>query len=114
MYCFKWDGMWINTEYLKDITHPQKSSLEYTVTRLVGQDKALRKEAMRIITTKNVTLIRPLGKWTRTGYTKQIALLLPKTGLLYVKEETGWRIYIYQISVRSERWYTTYRPQVQV
>ena len=52
MYCFKWDGMWINTEYLKDITHPQKSSLEYTVTRLVGQDKALRKEATKTITTK--------------------------------------------------------------
>ena len=61
---------------------PTKSYLEWTITRLGSQEKALWKEAMMTITSQNCTLIQPLGKWTRTGHIQQIALLAPETGLL--------------------------------
>ena len=56
---------------------------------------------MRTITSQNRTFIQSLGKCKITGHIQQIALLLPETGLFYVKETTGWAIYTSQISVRS-------------
>ena len=42
----------IKTEYPKATKHPPKIALEWTVTRLRGQENELFKEAMRTITKK--------------------------------------------------------------
>ena len=59
------------TEYQKFTTQPQKIFSGCPVTGLGGQEKALWKEAMRIITPQNGNFIQPMGKWTRTGHIKE-------------------------------------------
>ena len=50
------DRIGLKTEYLKNMTHPQKISSEWSVIRLSCQDKTLWKESMRTITSKIVLL----------------------------------------------------------
>ena len=69
---------------------------------------------MRNITSRNWNSIQPQGKWTRTGHIKQIELMSPSTGLLYMKEATGWGIFTYKMTVRSTRCDTIYRKQEQL
>ena len=88
--------------------------MEWLVSILGGQDKALWEEVIRNIKSKNFTLIRPLGKWTRTGNIQQTALLEPERGILYMKEATGWRIYTYKTLYIIKRCDTKYIRHTQV
>ena len=106
--------MQLNTEELKDTTHLHKLSLEWPVTRLVGQYKSIQKKEMRTITSLNGTLIRPLGKWTRPGHIQQTEPLTPATETFYVKDATRWVIYTSRMATRSNRCDTTYIRQAQL
>ena len=68
--------------------------MEWTVTILGGQYKAIWKGAIRTITSQNGTLIQPLGKWTRTVHIQHTALLAQETVTFYAKEATEWGGYI--------------------
>ena len=54
-----------------------------------GPDNSIWEETMRTSTFKNITLILPMGKWTRTLYIQHTALLAPETLILYVGEANG-------------------------
>ena len=58
------DVVQIKTEYMKSTTIPLKISLGYPVTRMVGKNNLLWKEAMRTIASKNGTLNQLLGNRT--------------------------------------------------
>ena len=88
--------------------------MEWPVTRLVGQDKALWKKEMRAIISQNGILIRPLGQWIITGHIQQTALLAQETGILYAKEATIWICYTYQMETISTRFGLTYRQHKRV
>ena len=100
-------------DYLKAATNPLKTSLGWPVTRLGGQDKTLLKESIRAIIYINVTLIRPLEKWTRTGNIQQTAILAAATGIFYAKESTIWRSYTSKMSSISTKCDPTYILQAQ-
>ena len=76
------DVIWFKIEYLKATTNPLKSPLGCPATALGGLDKALYKQAVRTITSQNVTLIQSMGKWTRTGHIQQTEVLTPAKVIL--------------------------------
>ena len=84
------------------------------VATMGGKKRSLWKEAMKTITSQNGTLILTIGECTRNSHIQQIELLAPATGLLLVKDTTGWVGYIYRNSVISTRRDTKHRQQSQV
>ena len=79
----------IKIEYIKATTIPLKIYLEYPVTRMVGKNNSLWKEAMRTITSKKGSLNQLLGNRTRNENIQQRVLLSPATAEFCMREETG-------------------------
>ena len=63
---------------------------------------------------KTSNLNQLIGKWTGPGHNKQTILLAPSTGILHLREETGWGRHTSKTSDISTRCCPSYRVQAQV